>query len=132
LNDLHVATPVGLNFAVQCHHLAGLEAIPQIGTVKPQALNAGPALGSGHLENRHAAGTEKAGISDFGDDGSHLPGAEFGDAARVQTVFIAERQVTQQVVDSLDPLSCQNLRQSWPNSLHVLDRCIQVEHLHGC
>ena len=86
-------------------------------------------LSGGHLENGHAAGAEQAGIADLGNDGRHLSGAQFGDGARVQPVFVTEGEIMQQVVDGVDALARQHLGQTRADAFHILHGSGGIEHL---
>ena len=86
---------------IEGKHLPRFEAITEVGGIEPEAAQAGPALAGGHVEDGHAAGTEQARVAHFRDDSSHFAGAKFGDAARIDPVFVTERQVMQQIVYSL-------------------------------
>src|SRR5581483_12220232 len=113
-------------------HLAGLEPVFQVRTVKPETFHAGAALPGSHLEYRHAAGAEKTGGSHRGNDSCHFSGTKFGNTSWVQAVLITERLVAQQVVYCVYALACQDLRDARADPLHVLHGRVEIEHLQGC
>ncbi len=71
--------------------MARLEAVAKVGRVKPNALQARPALTRSHLKDGLAASAEKAGVADLGDYRGHFSGTQLRDASGVQPVFVAER-----------------------------------------
>ncbi len=77
---------------------------------------------------RHAAGAEEAEGADFGDDAGHLAGAQFADAARIQPVFVAKRQVVEQVFDGADALFQQDLGKARADAFDVLNVGGEIEH----
>ncbi len=81
-----------------------------------------------HLKDRHSAGAEQTRIADFGDDGRHLAGAEFGNATGIQAVFIAERQVMQEIVNGFDALGGQNFGEARANAFHELNWGAEFKH----
>ncbi len=116
------------HLAVESDQLARFEAVAQVSAVEPDALQAGPALAGRHLEDGHAAGSKQARCPDFGDDRGHLAYSKFGDAAGIYAVFVAKRQVMEQVVDSVDALCSQHFGQARADALDVLDRGRQLQH----
>src|SRR5208282_2399378 len=99
LHDLQFALAIFFNLAVERHHLSGLEAALKIRGIEPDTLQASAALADRDLEDGHAARAKQSRVADFGDHRRHLSGAQFGDRTRVQPVFVAKRQVVQQVVN---------------------------------
>src|SRR5580698_6394540 len=64
LDDLQfTAAKVGFYLSIQSHHLSGLELVPKIRGVEPDALQSRPPLTGRHLENGHAAGAKQTGIA---------------------------------------------------------------------
>src|SRR5262249_44453218 len=123
LVDLQAAAlPALFHLAVERYELAGLEAIAQVFAVKPDALERGASLAGHQLKDRHAlARAENSGVAHLGDHGSHLARAQLADAARIQPVFIAERQVVEQVFDGGDALLLQPFGDAWADSFHEFD-----------
>ena len=81
------------------------------------------------LKDGHAiARAEYRGVTDFRDDGGHLAGAKFTNPARVQPVFIAERQVIEQVLDGGDVLLRQPLGNARAYALNEFDFCMKIQH----
>ena len=75
-----------------------------------------------HLEDGHAPGAEQPRAADLSDHAGHLTLAQLGNAARVQTVFIAKRQIVEQVFDRVQALGRQQVGQARTDSLQVLHR----------
>ena len=96
------AVAVLLDLAVKGHELAWFEAVAQIGAVEPGTLQTASALTGRHLKNWHAPGSEQARSPYFGDDRGHLSRPQLGNPTRIDAVFVAERQVVQQVVDGMN------------------------------
>ena len=133
LHQLQLATVlVFLHLAVERDHLPGLESIAQVGGIEPDALQPGPALAGSHLENGHAASAKQARGSDFGDDGRHFSRPQFGNPPRIYPVFVAERQVVQQVVDGVDALGRQHFGQARADAFDVLHGSGGLQHLKRC
>ena len=129
LDDLQLAAAlVFFYLAVQGDHLPGSELVLQVGRVKQEAAQAGASLPHGQLENRHAARAEEPGIAHFTDHGGHLAGAQFGNPARIQPVFIAKGKVMEQVADGVDSLGGQNFGNARTNALHILNGGGEFEH----
>ena len=66
--------------------------------------------------------------ADLGDDAGHLADAQLADAAWVQTVFVAEGQVVEQVLDRADALLQQNFGEPGADAFDVLDVGSEIEH----
>ncbi len=132
LHQLQFSAALLLHFSVQRDKLTGLEAVPQISAVEPDALQSASALAGGHLENGHAAGAEQSRGADFRDDRGHLARAQFGNSTRVHAVFVAEGQVVKQIVDRADALGAQHLGQARADALYVLDRGGKLQHRQRC
>ena len=133
LGELEFAAAVVLlNLAVQGDDLAGLELVPQISGVEPDTLQPRPPLPGGHLKDGHSAGTEEAGGPHFSNHGSHFSSPQFRNTPRVEPVFVAKRQVVQQVVESLNVLGRQELGKFRANALHVLNGGVRLQHLMRC
>ena len=81
-----------------------------------------------HLEQRHASRAKQPRRAHFGDHAGHLSGAQLADAPRIQPVFIAKRQVVQQVLDRRDALLQQHLGNARPNALHILHVGREIQH----
>src|ERR1700722_1861396 len=129
LYDLQlVAALVFFNLAVECDHLTRLELVAQVSCVEPHAAQARPSLSHRELENRHTARTEKSGVAYFTDDSGHLAGAQLGNSARVQPVFVAKGQIMEQIADTVDPLAGQNLRDAGTDALYIFHRSGEFEH----
>jgi hypothetical protein len=109
--------------------LSGLEAITQVVAAKPDALERGWPLPGNQFEDGEALGAEKPGIAHFGDYRGHLSGAQLTNAAGIQPVFIAERQVIEQVFHRVYVLLLQPLGDPRAYALHVFNFCIEVQHL---
>ena len=130
LNDLQFATlRILLHLPIERDQLAGLEFVLQISGIEPEAAQPGSSLPHGQLKDRHAAGAKQARVADFADDGSHFAGAQLRDPARIQPVFIAKRQIIEQIADCCNSLGGENLRQLRTNSFDVLDWRGEFEHL---
>ena len=68
-------------------------------------------LPHGQLKDRHLARAKQAGVADFANHGSHFAGAQFRNPARIQPVFVAKRQIMEQIADRGNALGGKNLRQ---------------------
>ena len=130
LHDLEAmaAAIAGLHFAVQSYQHAGAEFVLEIRRVKPNTFQRVAALADGHLEQRHAAGAKESEGADLGDNAGHLAGTQFADAARVEPVFVAKRQVVEQVLDVADALLQQDFGEARANALDVLHVGGEIEH----
>src|SRR5580698_1612495 len=130
LHDLQFAAAnIGFHLSVEGDYLTGFEFIAKISSVEPDTLQPCPPLSGRHLKNGHAACAEQAGIADFSDDRRHLSRSEFGDAARVQPVFIAKREIMQQVVNGVDALARQHFGQPWADAFYILHGSGRFQHL---
>ena len=130
LEDLE-AMPVavaGLDFAVERDQHAGSKFVFQICCVEPDALQGVAALADSHLEDGHAARAKEAEGAYFGDNAGHLPRAQLADAARIQAIFIAKRQVVEQVFDCAEAFFQQDLGKSRADAFDVLDIGGEFEH----
>ena len=132
LHNLQLAVAVLFNLAVERQHLSGLEAALEIRGVKPQALQLGAALADGKLEDGHTARAKQSRVADLGDYRRHFSGAQFGDRTRVQTVFVAEGQVVQQVVDGSNILGAKHLGQARTDAFHILHWSGRFQHRKRC
>src|SRR5207302_6655439 len=130
LVDLQAAAlPSFFHLAIERDKLAGLETVTQVFAVKPNAFQGGASLAGNKLKDGHAvAGAKDGGVAHFGNDGGHFSGTQFADAARVQAVFIAERQVVEQVLDGGNVLLLQPFGNARANALHKFYFCIEVQH----
>ena len=130
LGDLKAAAfPSFFHLAIERDELAGLEAVTQVFTVKPDAFQGGASLAGDQLKDGHAVARAKdGGVADFGNDGGHLSGAQLANAARIQAVFIAERQVIEQVFNSGDVLLRQPFGNARANALNEFDFCLKIKH----
>ncbi len=122
------AAIAGFHFAVQSHQHSGAELVLEIRGVEPDTLQGVAALANGHFEQRHAAGAEEAERAHLGDDAGHLARAQFADAAWVQPVFVAERQIIEQVLDRGDALFQQDLGKARADAFDVLHVGREIEH----
>src|ERR1700733_156603 len=130
LNHLQFAsTLIFLDFAIQRDHLPGREPVLQVRCIKPKAAKARPPLSNGELENRDAPGAEQSGASHLADHRGHLAGAQLGNPARIQPVFVAKRQIMQQVANRVDTLGGENLPDARTYALRILDRSGKFEHV---
>ena len=117
-----------LHLAVERDHLARLKFALKICGVEPEATQARSSLPDRELKNGHAACPEQPGVPYFSNHGGHLARAQFGNAPRVQPVFIAKRQIIEQVADGADSLAFENFRDARPHALHVLHRSGKFQH----
>src|SRR5208283_4032885 len=97
------------NFAIKRHQHSGTKFVLQVRGVEPYALQRVTALANRHLEDGHSARAEQSTGAYLCDDAGHLTRAQFADTARVQAVFVTERQVVEQILDRCDALLQQNL-----------------------
>src|SRR6266581_4207748 len=126
--DYLQAAAAGIFFylAIESDHLAELEFVFQVAAVEPETFQRSPALSSDHLENGHTAGTEQARGSDFGDHAGHFARVQLGNGARIEAVFVAERQVIEQIFDGDDALGGESFGEARANSLDVLNGSSEV------
>ena len=130
---LHDLQPVNssrrrLHLSVQRHNLSRPKLIFQIGRVEPDALQCVASLAHRQLKQRHASRAKQSRRAHLGDHARHLSGAQLADAPRIQPVFIAKRQVVEQVFDRRDALLQQHLGNARPNALHILHVGRQFQH----
>ncbi len=118
-----------LDLAVERHQLPGWKLSFEVAAAEPQAFQGVAALARGHLQDGHAPGAKQAGGAHLGDDAGHLARAELGDAARIDPVFIAKRQVVEQVFNGGDALVQQHLGQVRPYALDELNVGGEFEHI---
>ncbi len=116
-----------LDSAVKRHHHTRAKLVFQVSGVEPDALQGVASLAHRHFKQRHLARTKQAKRANFGDNAGHLARAQLVDAARIQPVFVAKRQVIQQVFDRRDPLLQQDLGDLRANALHILNVGGEVE-----
>jgi len=93
------ATAGAFDASVKGEELAGVEAVLEVGAVEPDALHAGGALANGNFEDGHALCAEEDDAADFGEGAGGFSGAEFGERAWVEAIFVAKRQVVEEVFD---------------------------------
>ena len=129
LEAVALAALGNFHLAVERQQHAGAKFVAQVAAVEPQALQGVAALAHGHLKDGHAAGAKQAEGAHLGDDAGHLARAQLADAARVQPVFIAKRQVVEQVFNGGDALVQQHLGKVRPNAFDVLDVGGELEHI---
>ena len=67
-----IAAAGSLHLSVQGHPLSGFEAIFQVGSVKPHALDLAQALAHGHFEDGHAPRTHQVHAAHLADQAGHL------------------------------------------------------------
>ena len=127
LGDLQAAAfPAFFHLAIERDELAGLEAVTQVFTVKPDAFERGASLAGDQLKDGHAVARAKhGGVADFGNDGGHLSGAQLANATRIQAVFIAERQIIEQVLNGGDVLLRQPFGNARANAFNEFDFCVE-------
>ena len=77
---------------------------------------------------RHAPRPEQTERAHLGDDAGHLSHTQLADAPRVQPVFVAKRQVIEQVLDGADALVQQDFGKTRADALHVLHAGREIEH----
>src|SRR5215831_12123162 len=122
------ASPAFLHLSIQRYHLAGLETITEIGAVEPDALESCSALPRHHFKDWKPLGTEHACVANLGDDGGHFSGLQFGYPAGVDTVFVTERQVVEQILYRRKVFLRQPFGYARTHAFHELDFRIEVEH----
>jgi len=132
LRDLQLAVAIFFHLAVERQHLPGLKTALQIRRIKPDALQPCAALADRELENRHAPRAKQPRIADLGNHCRHLSRAQLGNGTRVQPVFVAERQVVEQIVDGGKALGRQDFGQAWANAFHILHWSGRFQHLKRC
>src|SRR5579862_7533257 len=129
LHDLQFAAArILFDLPVERNHLPRHKLVLQVSRVKPQAAQPGPALSNGELKDRHAARAKQSGVANFSHHRGHLARTQFGNAARIQAVFVTKRQIMEQVADSMDALASQQFRDSRTNAFHVLYRRGKFKH----
>src|ERR1700724_2192767 len=74
-------------------------------------------LSDGQWKNRHFPRAEQPGVAHFADDGGHLAGPQFGNSPGIQPVFIAKRQIMEQVADGVNSLRSQHFPDARTNAL---------------
>src|SRR6266481_5271292 len=125
-----LAFPVSLHFAVERYQLARLEAVTQILAVEPYTAQRSASLSCNHLENRNLFCSENGRVADLGDYGCHLAWFQLANTARVQPVFIAKRQIVEQVFHRADVLLRQPFGHARPYAFHELDFRMELQHRH--
>ena len=131
LHDLEAmaAAIAGFDFAIQSDQHAGAEFVLQIGGIEPDAFERIAALADGHFEQRHAAGAEESEGTDLGDDAGHLARTQLTDAARIEAIFVAEREMVEpQVFDRADSFLQQDLGEFGTDALDVLHVGREIKH----
>jgi hypothetical protein len=97
------AGPRGFHLAEYGHRLPGVEAVLEISSVEPQALQRQPSLAQCHFEDRHAAaGPEQCGSAHLRDHAGGLARFQFINAAGILPVFIAKGKMIEEVLGGLD------------------------------
>ena len=115
-------------FAVYGDHLAGLELVFEIGSMEPDALDGAEALAQGELEHGAAASAQKGRSADLADDGGHGAGNELGHRLRVEAIFIAERQVIEEILDCFDAAFGETFADALADTLDELYRGREFQH----
>ena len=125
----------GFQLAVHGDALAQPKLVLQVGSVEPRALNRGLAharLCAGEVNSRcgqaqreleqprAGLGPQQRRAAHVADQRGHLTGLHLCDRAWVQAVFVAKRQVVQQVFDRLDAALGQTLGDALADALHEL------------
>ena len=109
--------------------MSGLEAITQVVAAKPDALERGWPLPGNQFEDGEALGAEKPGIGTSAIIVAISPARSSPMLRGIQPVFIAERQVIEQVFHRVYVLLLQPLGNPRAYALHVFNFCIEVQHL---
>src|SRR5581483_3150163 len=81
------------------------------------------------LEQWHAPRAIQHGTAHLGDHAGHLARPQLTDAARVEAVLVTKRQIIEEIFDGADALGGKDLGDARADSLHVLHRGMQFEHL---
>jgi len=96
--------------------------------VEPEALEGVAALADGELEDGGAAGAEKDGAANFGDDGGGFAGLELVEGAGVLTVFVAEGQVVEEIFGGEDVLGFEELGDTGTDAADVHHFGVETSH----
>ena len=125
IDHLQAPGPVGIDvhFAVQHDALPRLEATFEVAAVEELAVQHAGGVTHHQVIDRVAAPrkTHQTAADHFGLHGVRAAGREFADAGEAQAVFIAERQVAQQVLDRADLTLGQQRRALRSHALQVHD-----------
>src|SRR5438477_4341149 len=129
LDDLQFASVlILLHLAVERNHLTGDKFVLQIGLVKEETAQAGAALPHRKLEDGHLPGAKETGVPNLSDNGCHFSGTQFRDPARVEAVFIAEREIMEQVADGENALRGKDFRNARTDAFYVLHGRGEFKH----
>ena len=96
--------------------------------MEPEALHRKPALAESDLVDRSAPRPQQRRAAHFADDAGHFAGNQLVEAARVLPVFVAEREVVEQVFRRLDAFEGEHLRHARTHAAHKFHRSIQGRH----
>jgi len=117
-----------LYLAVERDHLTELELVFEVGAAEPHGLEGLEAVADGEFEEGHGAGVEKDGAADFADDGGHLAGNEFVERLGMESVFVAEGEVVEQVVDGAHAAFFEGFGVAWTDALEKLHGRGKLDH----
>ena len=89
-------------------------------------LEFGRSDADGHLEDGCGAGAEEDGAADFADEGGHVPGVVLRERLGVETVFVAEGQVVEEVFHGFDATGSEVRGYAVADALDEFDRGVEV------
>ena len=121
---------VEFNFAVERDILARTDHPLQPGGVEPLAAKIGAAFPHVGAKDLHATSPHRqhARRTHAGDHRGHFAGTHFGRSAQTCAVFIAEREVNQQIFDRLNCLLPQGFRSRGPHAFDKLNGGRKRDH----
>src|SRR4029077_13079345 len=132
LNNLQAAPAAFLlfNFSIQGDQLTGPELVFQVSTMEPSAFQGVTFLACGHVKDiQTGAGAKQTRSTDFRNHARHLTRAKLRYATGIHPVFIAERQVIQEVFDRSNPFGSQNIPEMRADALDELNRGVEFQHV---
>jgi hypothetical protein len=95
--------------------------------VKPDAFDRAQALADGHFEHRAGARAQHGGAADFSEQADGFAGLQRGDGPRIETIFVAKRQMVEQVFYGLDATLTQSCGHTLADAANKLDRRGELE-----
>ena len=118
----------GFELAVEGDHGPEGEAIFEVGSVEPHALDGGGSLADGHLEEWHAGGAEERGAADLTDNGGHGAGLELGDGLGVEAIFVAEGEMVEEIFDGVEVAAGELGGDALADAFDEAKGCGELEH----
>ena len=118
----------GLKLAVEGDGGTEGEAVLEIPAVEPHGFDGGGALADGHFEEGHAGGAKEGGATDLAENGGHRSGFELGDGLGVETIFVAEGEVVEEVFDGVEVFAGEFGGDALADALDEAEGCGELEH----